>query len=73
MYGDELQGYRFDKEIGKGAFSKVYLATKKDTGERYAIKRIDKSFVNDKRYKKYLNNEIFILNNIKHENVIKYE
>ena len=73
MYGDELQGFRFDKEIGKGAFSKVYLATKKDTGERYAIKRIDKSFVNDKRYKKYLNNEIFILNNIKHENVIKYE
>jgi serine/threonine protein kinase len=73
MYGDELQGYRFDKEIGKGAFSKVYLATKKDTGERYAIKRIDKSFVTDKRYKKYLNNEIFILNNIKHENVIKYE
>ena len=73
MYGNELQGYRFDKEIGKGAFSKVYLATKIDTGERFAIKRIDKSFVNDKRYKKYLNNEIFILNNTKHENIIKYE
>ena len=73
MYGNELQGFRFDKQIGKGAFSTVYLATKVDTGEKYAIKRIDKSFVTDKRYKKYLNNEIFILNNIKHENVIKYE
>ena len=72
MYGNELQGYRFDKEIGKGAFSMVYLATKTDTGERYAIKRIDKSFVTDKRYKKYLNNEIFILNNAKHENIIKF-
>ena len=72
MYGNELQGYRFDKEIGKGAFSMVYLATKTDTGERYAIKRIDKSFVTDKRYKKYLNNEIFILNNTKHENIIKF-
>ena len=72
MYGNELQGYRFDKEIGKEAFSMVYLATKTDTGERYAIKRIDKSFVTDKRYKKYLNNEIFILNNAKHENIIKF-
>jgi serine/threonine protein kinase len=72
MYGNELQGYRFDKEIGKGAFSMVYLATKTDSGERYAIKRIDKSFVTDKRYKKYLNNEIFILNNAKHENIIKF-
>ena len=72
MYGNELQGYRFDKEIGKGAFSMVYLATKTDTGERYAIKRIDKSFVTDKRYKRYLNNEIFILNNAKHENIIKF-
>ena len=40
MYGNELQGFRFDKQIGKGAFSTVYLATKVDTGEKYAIKRI---------------------------------
>ena len=72
MFEDELKGFKFEKEIGKGAFSKVILATKLDTGEKCAIKKIDKSFTNDKRYKKYLNNEIFILNNIKHQNIIKF-
>ena len=72
MLEEEIKGYKFEKEIGKGAFSKVILATKLDTGEKCAIKKIDKSFVNDKRYKKYLNNEIFILNNIKHEHIIKF-
>jgi len=72
MYGDELQGYRFEKEVGIGDFSKVYLATKTDTGEIYALKRIDKALICDKRLKKYINNEIFILNNIKHKNIIKY-
>lgn len=38
MYGDELQGFRFDKEIGKGAFSKVYLATKKILGKDMQLK-----------------------------------
>ncbi len=72
MFDEELEGYKFEKEIGKGAFSKVILATKLGTGEKYAIKKIDKSYLSDDRYKKYLNNEIFILNNIKHENIIKY-
>ena len=72
MIGDELKGYKFEKEIGKGAFSSVFLATKLDSGEKCAIKKIDISYVNDKRYKKYLNNEIYILNNINHENIIKY-
>lgn len=69
---DEIKGYKYEKDIGKGAFSKVILATKVDTGEKFAIKQIDKSYINDKRYKKYLNNEIFILNNTKHENIIKF-
>ena len=72
-YEDELQGFRLDKEIGKGAFSYIYLAKKKDTGERYAIKRIDKSFFTNKALKKHLNNEIFVLNHIRHKNIIKYE
>ena len=72
MIEEELRGYKSEGEIGKGAFSKVILATKLDTGEKCAIKIIDKSYINDKRYKKYLNNEIFILNNIKHPNIIKF-
>jgi serine/threonine protein kinase len=72
MLEEELKGFKFEKEIGKGAFSKVLLATRLDTGEKCAIKKIDKSFTNNKTYKKYLNNEIFILNNIKHQNIIKF-
>ena len=71
MLGDELQKYKFDKKIGTGDFSNVYLATQTDTGEKYVIKTIDKSLLCDKRFKKYINNEIFILNHIKHENIIK--
>ena len=72
MFDEEIDGYKLEKELGQGGFSKVLLATKLDTGEKCAIKKIDKSFVTDKRYKKYLNNEIFILNNAKHENIIKF-
>jgi serine/threonine protein kinase len=72
MLEEELKGFKFEKEIGKGAFSKVLLATRLDTGEKCAIKKIDKPFINNKTYKKYLNNEIFILNNIKHQNIIKF-
>ena len=69
---EELKGFKYEKKIGKGAFSEVLLATRLDTGEKCAIKKIDKSFTNNKTYKKYLNNEIFILNNIKHQNIIKF-
>lgn len=31
--------------IGKGSFAKVYLATKKETGEEYAIKAFNKEFM----------------------------
>ena len=72
MSGEELKGYKIEKEIGKGAFSQVVLGTKLDTGEKVAIKKIDKSFLNDSRFKKYLNNEIFILNNIKNQYTIKF-
>ena len=67
----EIKGYRFEEELGKGISSKVYLATRMSDGKKFAIKEIEKSFVNDKRYKKYINNEIFILKNINNEYVIK--
>ena len=72
MFDEELKGYKIEKQIGGGAYSQVLLATKLDTGEKFAIKRIDKSLLNDKRYKKYLNNEIFILNNIKNQYTITF-
>ena len=72
MFDEEIKGYKLEKVIGEGGFSKVLLATKLDTKEKCAIKKIDLSLAIDKRLKKYLNNQIFILNNIKNEHIIKF-
>ena len=68
---DGIKGYKFEEEISKNGSSKVFLATKIDNGKKYAIKKIDKSYLNDKHYKKYVNNEIFILKNINNEYCVK--
>ena len=68
---DGIKGYKFEQEISKNGSAKVYLATKISNGEKYAIKKIDKSYLSDKRYKKYINNEVFILKNLDNEYTIK--
>ena len=67
-----IKGYKFLKQIGKGVSSKVYLAQSLKDGKTYAIKQIERTFIKDKRYKKYINNEIYILKNIKNENIAKF-
>ena len=68
---DGIKGYKFEKIISENEISKVYLASRIKDGIKYAIKQIDKSVLSDKRYKKYLNNEIFILRHINNEYTIK--
>ena len=68
---NEVKGYRFDDLLGKGTSSSIYCVTRIQDGKKFAIKVIEKSLVNDKRYKKYINNEIYILKNINYEYVIK--
>ena len=67
-----IKGYKLEKEIGSGSFSKVFYGIRLEDGKRCAIKKIDRSFLNDKRYKRYINNEIYILKNIKSEYTIKF-
>ena len=69
---NEIKGYKLEKQIGKGISSVVFLGSRIKDGEKVAIKMIDKSFLADNRYKKYVNNEIFILKNIKNENIIRF-
>ena len=71
MMEEELKNYTINNEIGKGSFSKVYSGISKKTGEKVAVKRINKRFITEKQYKKYLNNEIFILNNVNNPYIIK--
>ena len=59
------------KTLGKGAFGEVYLGIKQGTQKQFAIKKIDKKFTSNPKAKKYLDNEISILRDINHPNIVK--
>ena len=59
------------KPLGKGAFGEVYLTSKQGCHEKFATKKIDKKYASNPRAKKYLDNEINILKEIDHPNIIK--
>jgi len=66
-----LDYYKFVKLVGKGAFGKVTLGIHKLTGKQVAIKTIDKSYMKDDFSRKKVLQEVYILKNIKHSNVIR--
>ena len=68
-----LNEYNLEDLISNTTFeSELFIATKRETKEKFLIKRYKKSILTMKRLKIYLNNEIYFLNNICHENIIKY-
>ena len=61
----------FIKPIGKGAFGTVYLTTKDGNINYFATKIIKKSIADSPKVKKYFHNEIEILKEIKHKNIME--
>jgi len=59
------------KGLGKGAFGEVYLTSKQGSQEKFATKKIDKKYAQNPKAKKYIDNEIKILKEIDHKNIIK--
>jgi len=59
------------KCLGKGAFGEVYLTSRQGSKQKYATKKIDKKYVSRPKAKKYLDNEIKILKEVDHPNIIK--
>ena len=61
--------------LGEGHFGKIYLTSKKGELKKYATKVIKLPKNNHpkaKKAKRYLNNEIYILKDINHHNIIKF-
>jgi len=61
--------YDFKNELGRGAFSIVYLGVHKATGSKHAIKVINKKDLG-KDYEKNLKMEVDILKRVSHPNII---
>jgi serine/threonine protein kinase len=59
------------EKLGKGTFGEVYLTKKKNDGNLYATKKVAKNVVLQEKIKKYFNNEIYLLKNMDHPNIIK--
>ena len=68
-----IDDYSLLKSIGKGAFGEVYLTSKEGTNRLFATKKVSKKKVNSPTLKKYFFNEISILKEINHKNIIHFE
>ncbi|KAI9325239.1 kinase-like domain-containing protein [Obelidium mucronatum] len=64
-----LSKYDFAETLGTGAFSEVKVAIEKATGNRYAIKIIDKARCRGKEG--MIDTEINILLRVRHENIVQ--
>ena len=63
--------YMLSKTIGEGTFGKVKLAVHLPTGERVAVKILEKSRIKEQADVRRVNREIKILKKNKHENIIQ--
>ena len=67
----ELSNYKYIKNIGEGTFGKVKLAIHKLTGEKVAIKVLQKNLITGQKQYERIQNEIKYLKLLNHPNIIK--
>ena len=67
-----LDDLTLDIKLGNGAFGEVFKSKISGSDTIYATKRLEKrKFMKNPKAYRYLENEINILNNISHENIVK--
>jgi 3-phosphoinositide dependent protein kinase-1 len=66
-----VKDFSFGETIGEGSFGRVVEAVELDTGNRWAIKILEKKHILKENKVKYVKAERNILNMLNHENVIK--
>ena len=58
-------------KIGEGSYGEVYLTSKKNSKEIYATKKVEKQKIISDKLRQYFLNEIEILKNINHPNIMQ--
>ena len=61
------------KLIGKGSYGEVYLTKKDGNPNLLATKKMDRKYADQPQVSKYLKNEIAILRELHHRNIVKLE
>ena len=69
----QLEDLTLLKRIGKGSFGEVYLTSKAGRNELFATKKMDRKHFDTSERRKYLVNEITILQECNHPNIIRLE
>ena len=66
-----INDYELGPNIGTGSYAEVKLGIHKITKKMYAIKIYQKNTLDDEDKKNCIKNEIYILNQLNHENIMK--
>ena len=61
------------KRLGKGSFGEVFLTSKKGSTELFATKKMDRKYADSPGVRKYFVNEISILKEVNHPNIVKLD
>ena len=69
----KIDDYELEKCLGKGAFGEVYLTSRAGDTKKYATKKMDRGAIDKSEARKYLSNEIMILKNLNHPNIVKFQ
>ena len=68
---ENIEKYVFKQTIGEGTFGKVKLGIIPETGEKYAIKILNKKAIYEKNELHLVQRELAIIKRFNHDNVIK--
>ena len=68
---DRIGDYHLTSLVGKGKFARVYKGTHSPTNQEYAIKCIDKSHIQSPKAMHQLVNELTVLTQISHSNMVR--